>query len=374
MKICLDISPAISHPAGIGRYVFELCNSLLQIDQQNKYIVFHNQRKNTALQAPFDKLDKISVSMHSKLWRSLVLFSQLSNHSQDKIFRDTALFHATDHLLPNITNAKSIFTLHDITYILFPGSHTFFNKLFLKAMIPTFLRKSDAIITPSEITKKDAINFYAINPDKIYVIPHGVSPNFHRIAPVIIHEITRKYHLPDRYLLYVGTIEPRKNLSLIFKALKSIKASGFKTKLVLVGKLGWYYRQVFPHILELDLEKDISILGYVPEEDLPAIYSGADVFVYPTHYEGFGLPVLEAMACSIPVVCSNIPSLREVADKAVLMINPLDPEELTEAIIYLLSNSELKTDLQEKGLERSKQFTWQNCAYKTLQVYQSVME
>jgi glycosyltransferase involved in cell wall biosynthesis len=240
-------------------------------------------------------------------------------------------------------------------------------------MMPRFLRAADAVIAVSQHTKDDAIRTYGIEEEKISVIYEGVSDRFRRASPDAITAVRRKYGLPGGFILSVATIEPRKNLTSLLEAYHALRSEFAENRLVLVGKKGWLYADFFRRIRELGLEDQVIFPGYVPDEDLPAMYSAADLFVFPSLYEGFGLPVLEALACGAPVVASNASSLPEVAGDAALLVDPNDGEALVHEMRAVLSNAELSHDMQTRGPKQAAKFSWHKAARETLDVYSSVL-
>jgi glycosyltransferase involved in cell wall biosynthesis len=221
-------------------------------------------------------------------------------------------------------------------------------------------------------SKRDIQNIYKISENKISVIGEGVDNRFKTISnKQLLDRVRKKYHLPKRFILFVGTIEPRKNLPLLLSAFAKIKDK-FGIKLIVVGKLGWKYENIFNTASQLKIKNDFIFTGFVEDNDLPAIYNLAKVFVYPSYYEGFGLPVLEAMACGCPVITSSTSSLSEIVGNAAILINPTNIKDITEVILKIVSNKKLKLELIKQGLKQVKKFNWQNCAKKTLNVYQSL--
>jgi glycosyltransferase involved in cell wall biosynthesis len=289
------------------------------------------------------------------------------------------LFHATEHLLPWIRHARSVFTLHDTAYQLYPRYHLPRNRLFLRLMMPRFLRRADAVIAVSEATRRDAQRFYRLNPAKVHVIPEGVEPRFRPLTdPARLDEVRARYDLPPRYILCVSTIEPRKNLTTLLEAYAALLRAGQaqgpdEAGLVLVGGKGWLFAEFFERLRALGLEGKVRLPGYVPEADLPAILGGATVFAYPSRFEGFGLPPLEAMACGVPVVCSNASSLPEVVGDAGLLLPPDDAGAWTEALGRMLKDEPLRGELSARGLARARGFTWEAAADRTLRVYEQVL-
>ena len=374
MRICLDISPAVHRRAGLGRYAQELTAALLAIDTENEYVAFYNRPSEAQIDPPLDRLSHLTTNLPNKPWRMSVLLAQLARIPQDRLFPGVDLFHATDHLLPRLSRVRSVFTLHDLVFRFYPETHMPLNRWFLTLMMPHFLRAADMVIAVSECTKRDAMRLYGLDEAKIRVIYEGVDPRFRSADPETIEAVRARYGLPERFILSVGTIEPRKNLTTLLEAYRTLRDRGSDFKLVIVGRKGWLYEGFFRRLRELGLEGEVVFPGFVPDEDLPALYSAAELFVFPSLYEGFGLPPLEAMACGTPVVCSNAASLPEVVGNAAIMVDPYDVEGLAEAMHRVLADADLREELREKGLARARQFTWERTARETVAVYREVCE
>jgi glycosyltransferase involved in cell wall biosynthesis len=373
MNICLDLSPVVHQKAGLASYARELAAQLIQIDAGISWSAFHYDRHPPVpLTAPLDALPRYVVPWGAYRWRLTTALRHFLGLSMDRFFTGVDLFHATEHLLPRFSSVRTVFTLHDLIFLFHPETHKPMNRWFLTLMMPRFLRAADAVIAVSECTKRDAIRFYRIPEEKITVIYEGVNPRFRPASPEAIAAVRARYGLPERFILYVGTIEPRKNLTTLLEAFHHLLAT-YDLRLVIVGKKGWLYERFFRRLRELGLENRVLFTGYVPDEDLPAIYSAADLFVFPSLYEGFGLPVLEAMACGTPVICSNTSSLPEVAGDAALLVDPTDARALTGAMEQVLTNERLWATLRAKGMERARGFTWEKAAYRTWEVYQQVI-
>jgi glycosyltransferase involved in cell wall biosynthesis len=372
MRICVNASPAVHHIAGLGRYTQELMAALLDVDSENEYVAFYNRPSEALVEPPLDRLPHLTTNLDTKPWRMSALVAHFTRISQDRMFRGIDLFHATDHLLPRLVRAKSVFTLHDLVFRFYPHTHKPLNRWFLTLMMPRFLRAADAVIAVSESSKKDAVRIYGIDEAKITVIYEGVSPHFRGASPEAISAVRHKYGLPDEFILSLGTIEPRKNLTALLEAYHHLRNDGSSLGLVIVGKKGWLYSGFFNRMRELGLENNIVFPGFVPDEDLPALYSAAALFVFPSLYEGFGLPVLEALACGAPVIASNASSLPEVAGEAALLVDPSSVEALVRAAREALSNGRLREHLQERGPKQAAKFNWQRAARETLAVYTSL--
>jgi glycosyltransferase involved in cell wall biosynthesis len=269
-------------------------------------------------------------------------------------------------------NAKLINTIYDIIPYLFPETYTFSTSFRFKCILPITLKISDKIIVISHHTKKDIIKHFKIPEDKIKVIHLAANENYKPLKENEINKVRKKYNLNYPFILYVGGLEPKKNIPTLLKALYKLKKQGIEHKLVITGEKRWKYKSIFETMEKLNLQRDVIFTGYVPDEDLPALYNAADLFVYPSLYEGFGLPPLEAMQCGTPVITSNTSSLPEVVGDAGIMVNPYDVDELANEMYEVLTNDGLRDELSKKGLERAKLFSWKKCAEETLKVYEEV--
>ncbi len=373
MTLCLDLSPIVHQKAGLASYARELATQLVAMEAGISWSAFHYDRQPPAsLPPPLDALPCRVIPWGAYRWRLTTALGHFLEPSMDRFFRGVDLFHATEHLLPRFSAIRTVFTLHDLIFLFHPETHKPMNRWFLTLMMPRFLRAADAVIAVSECTKRDAVRAYGIPEEKITVIYEGVSPRFRPADPAAIAAVRQKYGLPEHFILYVGTIEPRKNLTALLEAFANLQSAIGNLHLVFVGKKGWLYEGFFRRLRELGLEERVHFTGYVPDEDLPVLYSAADLFVFPSLYEGFGLPVLEAMACGVPVVCSNTSSLPEVAGDAALLVDPTDVRALAAAMERALTDQALRATLRARGLERARRFTWEEAARRTLEVYRQV--
>ncbi|MBI4759200.1 MAG: glycosyltransferase family 4 protein [Chloroflexi bacterium] len=372
MRIVIDVTPAVQQTAGIGKYARCLVENLLAMDHENVYSFFYNAYgKAEPDLLPADCLTH-TVSLSDRRWRLWLLLAHSLGLGMDGYLGRGDIFHGTDYQLPLVKDSKAVVTIHDLSFLVFPQHHAPLNRLYLRWIVPKSVGLARAVIVDSESTKRDLMRWLGTPEEKVKAIVLGVDERF---SPVPDQDsqarVEMKYSLRRPYLLFVGTIEPRKNLSLLLEAYRSLPAK-VQHDLVIVGKKGWLYQGIFDQVRALGLERRVTFLGLVPEADLPALYRGAELFVYPSFYEGFGLPPLEAMACGTPVVTSNTSSLSEVVGDAGLMVAPTDAAGLATAIQSIISDEGLRTTLRARGLERAKQFTWQKTAQATLQVYQQV--
>jgi glycosyltransferase involved in cell wall biosynthesis len=242
---------------------------------------------------------------------------------------------------------------------------------YLKAVTPRSAQRAGAVIAVSEATKRDLVELYDLPPEKIHVVPHGVSTRFTPLGEPADEAIRLRYRLPaGPFILSVGTLQPRKNY---LRLVRALAAMHHPAHLVIAGGTGWAYEKVRAEVERLGLWKQVTFAGFAGEADLPGLYRLASVFAYPALYEGFGLPVLEAMACGTAVVTSNVSSLPEAAGEAALLVDPLDERAIAHALDHLLGDEMLRARLVEKGLARAAEFTWERAARRTLEVYRSLL-
>ncbi len=374
MRICLDLSPAIHQKAGLGRYARTLAEHLIAQDPFNQYTAFaYGQFADESLSPDLRRLPRANVPLGARAWRMSVLLAHQFGVALDRWLPPCDIFHATEHLLPPLKNARTVFTLHDLIFQFFPEYHLPLNRWYLATALPHFLRRADAIIAVSESTKRDAITTYQVPPEKITVIYEGVNPALKPVDdPKIISDARARYAKNRRFILFLSTIEPRKNLIRLIDALRALHLRGFNHRLLVAGRKGWLYQDVFAHLKQTGMEGRVDFLGYVPDADLPALMAASDAFVFPSLYEGFGLGPLEAMACGAPVVASNTSSMPEILGDAALYVNPSDTADIAIGIERVLTNRELREELRAKGIAQAAKFSWTRAAEETLKVYEAV--
>ena len=373
LRVTLDAGPAVHQNAGLARYTERLAAHLLQ-EQADRVTVgfFYNAHSGHRLPASIANAPKASVSLGQYAWRLSVLASQLARQSwYERRIPAGDIYHATEHLLPHLRR-PTVLTVHDLIFERYPEHHTWSNRAFLKLGMPLFVRAASAIITVSQNSKQDLIELYGTPSEKIHVVYEGIDQRFAPIGPPAVMDIRQRFS-PDRpYLLMVGTLEPRKNHATALRALARLKAEEFPHRLLIVGGHGWLFEPVRQLIQQLGLENDVIFTGYVDDVELPALYTGADCVLLPSLYEGFGFPVLEAMACGTPVVCSNVSSLPEVAGDAALLVDPLDDEGLAAAVARLLTNPDIASNMRAAGFRQAARFQWSRTAAETVAVYGTV--
>lgn len=373
MSIYIDISAAVHARAGLGRYAESLACALAMLHPR-RYALFYNAGlRKPCLPPELDGLPSRRVYAGYKPWRMAVWLGHLLGIHFDKLLPDAELFHATEHLLLPLRQIPTVLTVHDLIFRLFPEHHKRLNFWYLNATMPLYCRRADAIIAVSEATKRDLIRLYGVPAEKIAVIHEAAAPHFKPVAPEQIAAVRERYGLPDHYILRVGTIEPRKNLERLLDALQLVQHYDSTVRLVVVGSKGWLYERFFKKLHGSELRHAVVLTGRVQDTDLPAIYSGATLLVEPSLYEGFGLPLLEAMACGTPVVCSNTSSLPEVAGDAACYFDPRDSAAMAEAIGEVWRDGSLRDTMRHNGLVRAAQFSWERTAQETLAVYRTLV-
>jgi glycosyltransferase involved in cell wall biosynthesis len=370
--IYLDVSAAVHRRAGLGRYAESLTHALVAAEPE-RYGVFYNRERGVRPLAGLEQLPSRTVALGYKPWRMLVWLGHLARVGLDRLLPDAELFHATEHLLLPLRSVPTVLTVHDLIFRHLPMHHKPLNRWYLNVTMPLYCRRATHVIAVSECTRRDLIAAYDLPEDKVTVVHEAAAPRFRLQPPEAVAAVRSRYGLPDRYLLFVGTIEPRKNLACLLAVFEAILAAGMSDGLVIVGRRGWLYDDFFARLEQSPGRDAVLFPGYVPDEDLSAVYAGAQGLVFPSLYEGFGLPVLEAMACGIPVVASNASSIPEVGGDATLYFDPMDVEAMVEAVRRLLCDTELWDSMRMRGLTRAADFSWEVAATATRAVYDAVL-
>ena len=372
MTIYVDVSTAVHRRAGLGRYAESLTRALVRTDP-DRYALFYNRERGVAPLEGLDHLPSRSVALGYKPWRMLVWLGQLARVGFDRLLPGAELFHATEHLLLPLRSIPTVLTVHDLIFRHLPAHHKPLNRWYLNLALPLFCRRATHIIAISECTRGDLVAAYGVPPEKVSVIHEAADPSFRPQPPDLVETARVRYGLPQRYLLFVGTIEPRKNLTRLLSAFEAVRAEGLSDGLAIVGRRGWLYEDFFAQLERSPARESVVFPGYVPDEDLPVIYAGAQALVFPSLYEGFGLPVLEAMACGTPVAASNASSIPEIGGDAALYFAPQDEEAMTATVRRILVAPDLAADLRRRGPARAARYSWERAARETRAVYERVL-
>ena len=380
MRIAIDYTAAIRQEAGIGNYVRYLVDAVLEQDKENQYTLLTTGRPTQ--ERPFPKAANVRA-------RSLVIPDRYLNIlwyrwrlplSATFFTGHVDIYHGPDFVLPPLNGkVRKIVTVHDLAFIKHPEYAVPELAAYLKKVVPEAVASADVIAAVSHATRQTLVEYFKTPPEKITIIPNGIRSHFRRISdPILLAATRNKFGLKHPLVLGVGTLEPRKNhLGLIKAFHKAQSAAGQKRRpamLALAGGPGWLYDETQELIAKLKLEKKVRFLGRVSELELITLYSLADVFAFPSFFEGFGVPPLEAMACGAPVITSNTSSWPEVVGDAALQVNPHNTGELANAINRLLEDQALQEELRQKGFARAQLFTWPKAASKMLAVYQQLYE
>ena len=368
MRIAINTLAMKRELYGVGNYIKNLVWSLAGIDRENEYVLFASAENACHLQGLGENFSIEFAPSNRTLrlpWEQSVLPLRLKQKRID-------VCHGATFVTPLLKTCGHVVSIHDMTFHLTPERHSLLKRAYFRAMIPQMARRSERVIAISESTKRDLVSLLEIKEEKICVTHLGVDKRFRPVTDE--QELTRvrqKYKLSPKYILYVGLIEPRKNVETLVDA---YHADSLHTEfeLVLAGNLGWGYRPLLKKVANSHVRNRIRMPGYVADADLPALFSMAATFVYPSVYEGFGLPVLEAMACGAPVITSQVSSLPEVAGDAAILVDPTDPKSLASALQKALADEHLRKSLSERGIQRAQLFTWEKTAQKTLGVYKDM--
>lgn len=376
MKIGLDIRSLLAPKTGVGYYTYHLANSLLKLDEVNEYHLFYFnflRRKNSLnfkqKNAFIKEIKAVPGRVCNQIWRYFD-FPKI-----DLFTKEMDVFHFPNFTITPLKKGKVILTVHDLSFVKYPQFTEPKNLKFLKKLFIKSINRADLILTVSEFTKNELQDVFNIKDEKIAVVYNGVEDIFkNKIDAAALKKVKLKYSLPEKYIFHVGMLEPRKNITSLIKAyhLSRGRHKDFPYKLVIVGRKGWHYEQIFATVKNLDLQKEVIFTGYVEHNDLPLLYQGGDLLVYPSIYEGFGLPVLEAMASGIPVICSAKSSLPEVAGEAALLCSGNTPEDISLKIEEVLNSEQLPKEMAAQGIRQAEKFSWEKSAQKVLALYKQL--
>ncbi|MEM7726414.1 MAG: glycosyltransferase family 1 protein [Cyanobacteria bacterium P01_A01_bin.45] len=388
LKVMIDATPVKPLQSGVGFYVYNLINAIdkLQnesLQQELQLLIAYQPGLKNWLQRNYRIPDILEVYSNLKviplpvrLYNLLVKISpQLFATSFESSLQSPDIIHGTNHSVYPCRKSRKIMNIYDLTFMKYPE--------YVDTVVETYqeqvrrnLKWTDLIITISESSKRDVVEYLNVEPEKVWVTPLASRYYKNYLSAEKINQLEEQtlYDFSRPYLLFVSTIEPRKNVEAILQAFNYLKEKHkIDHNLVLIGKKGWKYEPIFAAIANSPYRNYIYHLDYLSDDEVALFYTKADMLVYPSHYEGFGLPVLEAMIFSTPVITSNTSSLPEVAGDAALLIDPNKPMELAEAILQVINNSANRQELVTKGNERVKLFNWERTAKDTIAAYKSLL-
>ncbi|OGE81748.1 MAG: hypothetical protein A2826_02985 [Candidatus Doudnabacteria bacterium RIFCSPHIGHO2_01_FULL_43_23] len=383
MRIGIDcrtiLNPSAGEKAGIAHYTYHLVKSLLDLDKTDDFVLFFDIRARDVAKEFIRANVKIVFFTFSEYKKYLPFFYSHVLVASNIISEKLDVYHSPANIIPLRYSGKFCITTHDLAIYrrpdLFPKSQGFS----LKYIVPRSIHQAKKIIAVSESTKRDIQEFFSVDQKKVKVIHEGVDHQRFSQSSTIENSkeyLGEKYNIRNEYLLFVGTLEPRKNLIRLLEAFYRLLAGNpnYKSKyqLLLAGSLGWLYDTIFDEVKNRGLGENVLLPGYVDAEDLPTLYRNATIFIYPSLYEGFGLPVLEALTSGTPVITSDSSSMPEIAGDAALFVDPVDVEGMVSAMRRFLEDEKLRSNYSERALLQAKKFSWEKCARETLDVYREV--
>jgi glycosyltransferase involved in cell wall biosynthesis len=376
LKILIDFTHIPVQKAGVGVCAVHLVSNLISIDRHNKYVIVIQSDEDCFDNVRNDRIRTLKVN-------ALVFRRKIFRICIEQVFipfliirHKIEIVHSLHYSFPLVTfSAKKIVHVYDMTFFSMPEMHVPIKRVYFKFFIKLSSRLADRIITISKSTMEDYVSHFDYNREHISVVYAGRDERFTpNLDTKRIDNTKQKYKIQGEYLLYIGTLEPRKNIVSAIKAFKKVCSGKPDLVFVIAGKKGWYYRDIVRSVRELKLKDRVIFTGFVDEEEKPYLLAGSKLFIYPSFYEGFGIPVLEALSCGIPTVTSNVSSIPEITGDAAILIDPHDEHALYNAIMLLLNDSEMYRTLQSKSVEQSKKFKWKDAAEKVMNLYQLVSE
>ena len=371
---------------GVEEYTLNLLSRLIPLDKNVRYKLFYNGWRKVELDYsnyPWLKESNVELANYKIPNRLLDFSSRFFNYPKiDKLLKGVDVFFSPHIFFSALSkNCPSVVTFHDLSFEIHPEFYSRQKNIWHSSMNPKKLAaRASKIIAVSESTKDDLVNFYGISPDKIKVVYSGINRNWKLGNWEIrkLNQVKKKYNLPEKYILYLGTLEPRKNVIGLIKAFENLKKTyNLQPKtcnLVIAGSKGWLCRDIFEAAKNSPVKNSIIFTGFIEDQDKSALYQLAELFVYPSFYEGFGFPPLEAMASGTPVITSNFSSLPEAVGNAALTVDPYNVDQLAIAIKSVLEDKDLKNELIKKGFKQAEKFLWERCARETLEVLKSAVE
>ena len=367
MRIAIDVRKL--HDFGVGTYVRSLVRYLARLDHQTEYVLLCRREDCSLTEQLGENFRAVPENAPPySLTEQVRIPLRLRRERID-------LFHAPHYVLPPLTPCRSIVTIHDCIHLMFPQYLP--NRLayaYARAAFRVATRRSARILTVSEASKRDILRFFNVPSDKVTVIHNAIDERF-GIAPPDeeVVRVRERYQLSDRFVLYAGNVKPHKNLERLLDAFFILRREGLHDlKLLIIGNEISKYATLRRAVHRYNLHKDVRFLGFVPDETLAVLYRLADAFVFPSLYEGFGLPPLEAMASGTPVLTSNVSSLPEVVGDAAILIDPYDPRSIADGMRRLLTDTALRQDLKARGLARAHQFSWERSVARIREIYKEV--
>jgi glycosyltransferase involved in cell wall biosynthesis len=367
VKIGIMLRHLEQHHGGVLVYTHNLLREMLALETPHEFVLIYRNPDLIGTYGDGDQVQEIAVQAPSAVaWDQLVVPWLERKERFDVIFNPK-------FTVPFLSKAKKVFVIHGSEWFVIPEAYLWYDRWYTHTLTSLYCRNADTIITVSNVVKKDIVKFTGVNLEKVVPVHNGFDPNsFHVIQdPHLLEAVRQAYQLPERFILWSGQIYPPKNLGRLLEALAKVKDE-IPHKLVIAGEERWRAKEDLELIERLGIKARIHFTGWISHDDLPAFYNLTDLFVLPSLYEGFGIPLLEAMACGCPVLTSTTGSPPEVVEDAGYLVDPIKVDDIAAGICRVLSNSELRSTMVAKGLERVKEFSWEKCARETLGVLERV--
>ena len=375
MRIGIDYTAAVNQRAGIGRFVRNLVASLVALDRDDQFVLLHTT-PNPGAEVSVPAAPNVSTSefRFPERWMTILWHRLRVPLPVEWATGPVDIFHAPDFVLPPVRRARRVLTVHDLAFLLYPECADARLREYLMSAVPRSVRAADFVVADSANTQNDVICLLGADPARTAVVPGGVEPRFRPAAPEAVASLRARLGLVEPFILSIGMIEPRKNWQGLIRAYNTVRARHrLPHRLVLAGPRGWLSDVIFEERDRSPFRNDVIFPGFIADDDLPTLYSATDLFAFPSYYEGFGLPPLEAMACGTPVVVSDAASLPEVVGDAGLTVPAEDTEALADALERGLLDEALRARLRADGLARAAKFTWGAAAAALLTVYHHVV-
>ncbi len=359
----------IDEKQGIGIYTQNLMDHIIPFDDKNEYVLFYRNPEYLGRYKQYGHVkEKLVKSYNKVIWDQIKIPIEMSRERID------LLFH-TKFTVPLLTRRKSVMVMHGSEWFVHPGNCGMIDRFYINIMMPMYCKKATAISSVSRFTADDIIHHIGVDSRKLYVVHSATDPHFIPVRDKDTLENCRsKFDLPERYILYIGKSYPGKNFLNVIKSLRLIKDQlEAPVKLVAAGDLEMDFEEYHDQIRSLELKDDIVPTGWVSQRDLPAIYSMAELLLFPSMYEGFGIPIVEAMACGCPVVTSETGAPPEIAGSAAMFVDPMDVGNITETVLKVIRDKDLRESMINEGFSRTKKYSWDKAARETLDIFHAIM-
>jgi len=357
--------------AGVSRYTEALIRELPALAPDDEFVVFAGRARPPENRQFDPRIEWVHSPLPTAKPGVRIAWEQTSGLSIAQRYR-LDVIHAPVNVTPVVSGAPRVVTIHDLAFHLYPEQYPGAKQRYLRAMTRVSVRRASRVISVSDATRRDIIRLYGCPPERVSTVNNGVGPEFRRLPEDEIARFREQNHLPEQFILFLGTLQPRKNLETLLRAYARV-ANQTGWRLVVVGAAGWSYEPTYATVVELGLTDSVTFAGFADPSELPLWYNAAGMLVYPSVYEGFGLPAVEAMACGTPVIAANNSSLPEVVGDAGLLVGTKDVEAMAHAIATLVRDPELRHELSRRGCQRAAAFSWRKTAEATLDVYRDAV-